>query len=144
MFSFLLCRLIGGVSALPSIASDSRASSSDVYDGVAERDLGREPPGDVLKAPSEAMLHEEALKRRVRRLHRPLSILERMLARGHVCDRDLEALVRSHLEYVRDYVYRYGSRDRAHYEWTYDKVGWLRRRLDRGEIRLLDSIIQGD
>lgn len=74
----------------------------------------------------------------------PLSILERRLARGHVCDRDLEALVRGHSEYVRNYVYRYGSRDRAHYEWTYDKAGWLRRRLDRGEIRLLDSIIQGD
>ena len=66
------------------------------------------------------------------------------LARGHVCDRDLEALVRGHLEYIRNYVYRYGSRDRAHFEWTYDKVGWLRRRLHRDEIRLLDSIIQGD
>jgi hypothetical protein len=74
----------------------------------------------------------------------PLSVLERRLAGGHVCDRDLKALVRGHLEYVRNYVYRYGSRDRAHYEWTYDKVGWLRRRLDVGEIRLLDSIIQGD
>lgn len=71
----------------------------------------------------------------------PLMILRRKMARGPVEDGELEELVRSHVEYVRSYIYRFGNRDRAHYEWVYDKVPWSRRRFDKEEIKLLDSLI---
>jgi hypothetical protein len=71
----------------------------------------------------------------------PLMILRRKMARGDVEDGELERLVRSHVEYIRSYIYRFRNRDRAHYEWVYDKVPWLRRRIDREEIKLLDSLI---
>ena len=72
----------------------------------------------------------------------PISILERRLAMGPVDDLSLEALIRGHLEYVKDYIYRHGSRDGAHYEWTYDKAAWLRWGLDRDEIKYLDCFTQ--
>ncbi len=71
----------------------------------------------------------------------PLMILRRKIARGSVEDEELEELVRSHVEYVRGYLYRFGNRDRAHYEWVHDKVPWSRRRFDKEEIKLLDSLI---
>jgi len=71
----------------------------------------------------------------------PLTILRRKMARGPVEDEELEELVRSHVEYVRSYIYRFGNRDRAHYEWVHDKVPWSRRRFDKEEIKLLDSLI---
>lgn len=71
----------------------------------------------------------------------PLMILKRKMALGPVEDEELEGLVRSHIEYVRGYIYTFRNRDRAHYEWVYDKVPWLRRRINRKEIRLLDSLI---
>jgi len=72
----------------------------------------------------------------------PLMILERKMAKGPVEDCELEELIRGHVEYVRSYIYRFRNRDRAHYEWEYDKIPWLRRRFNREEIRLLDSLIE--
>lgn len=71
----------------------------------------------------------------------PLAILRRKMARGSVEDRELEELVRSHVEYVRNYIYRFRNRDRAHYEWEYEKIPWLRHRINKEEIKLLDSLI---
>ncbi|EMR73152.1 hypothetical protein MCGE09_00343 [Thaumarchaeota archaeon SCGC AB-539-E09] len=71
----------------------------------------------------------------------PLMVLERMMALGPVEDEEVERLVRSHLEYIRRYVYRFDNRDRAHYEWTYDKVPWLRKKIEKEEIAAIDSII---
>ena len=71
----------------------------------------------------------------------PLAILKRKMASGFVGDGELEELVRHHVEYVRSYIYRFGNRDRAHYEWEYDRIPWLRRRINRDEIELLDSLI---
>jgi hypothetical protein len=72
----------------------------------------------------------------------PVTILERKLVLSAVDGLSLEALVRGHLEYVRNYVYRYESRDRAHFEWTYDKASWLRHGLDIEEIKQIDSFTQ--
>lgn len=71
----------------------------------------------------------------------PLSILKRKMARGFVMNEELDELVRLHVEYVRGYIYRFRNRDRAHYEWEYDRVPWLRRRIKKEEIGLLDSLI---
>lgn len=74
----------------------------------------------------------------------PLMILKRKMARGPVEDEKLEELVRHHVEYVRNYIYRFRNRDRAHYEWVYDKIPWLRQRINKEEIKLLDSLINTD
>ncbi len=71
----------------------------------------------------------------------PLAILKRRMARGYVDDRELERLVRCHVDYIRRYIYRFESRDRAHYEWTYENIPWLRRWLRREEIEALSRII---
>jgi hypothetical protein len=71
----------------------------------------------------------------------PLMVLERMMARGPVEDEEVERLVRSHLEYIRSYVYRFDNRDRAYYEWAYDNVPWLRNKIEKEEIAAIDSII---
>ena len=71
----------------------------------------------------------------------PLMILKRKWARGPVEDEELEELVRRHVEYVRSYIYRFGNRDRAYYEWVHDKIPWSRRRFDKEEIELLDRLI---
>ena len=73
----------------------------------------------------------------------PLMVLKRMMARGPVEDEEVGRLVRSHLEYIRSYVYRFDNRDRAYYEWVYDKVPWLRGKIDKEEIAAIDSIIHG-
>ena len=71
----------------------------------------------------------------------PLMVLERMMVRGLVEDEEVERLIRSHLEYIRSYVYRFDNRDRAYYEWAYDKVPWLRKKIEKEEIAAIDSII---
>ena len=71
----------------------------------------------------------------------PLMVLERMMARGPVEDEEVERLVRSHLEYIRSYIYRFDNRDRAYYEWAYDKVPWLKKKIEKAEIAAIDSII---
>jgi len=71
----------------------------------------------------------------------PLMILKRKISMRAVEDKELERLVQSHLEYIRSYIYKFRNRDRAHFEWMYDKVPWLRRRINREEIRLLDNLI---
>ncbi len=71
----------------------------------------------------------------------PLTILKRKMARGPVKDEELEELVRLHVEYVRSYIYRFRNRDRAHYEWVYDKIPWLRQRINKEEIKFLDGLI---
>lgn len=72
----------------------------------------------------------------------PLMILKRKIARGSVNDEEIETLIRRHVEYVRGYIYRFDNRDRAYYEWAYDKVPWLRRKICKEEVEMLDSIIQ--
>ncbi len=74
----------------------------------------------------------------------PLTILKRRMARGPVGDGELEELVRCHLEYVKNYIYRFRNRDRAHYEWEYDKIPLLRGRIDKRELQLLDGLISED
>jgi hypothetical protein len=71
----------------------------------------------------------------------PLMILERMMANRSVIDKEIETLVRSHLEYIRGYVYLFDNRDRAHYEWVYAKVPWLRHKINKDELKALDYII---
>jgi len=71
----------------------------------------------------------------------PLMIMKRKMARGSIGDEELEEMVWRHVEYVRSYIYRFRNRDRAHYEWVYEKIPWLRRRINKEEIKLLDSII---
>lgn len=71
----------------------------------------------------------------------PLMILKRKMSRGSVEDEELEGLVRHHVEYIRSYVYRFRNRDRAHYEWVYNKIPWLRQKINKEEIKLLDSLI---
>ena len=68
-------------------------------------------------------------------------ILKRKIALRDIEDQELERLVQSHVEYVRSYIYRFKNRDRAYYEWVYDKVPWLRRKITKEEIKLLDSLI---
>ena len=72
----------------------------------------------------------------------PLMILKRKIARGSVNDEEIETLIRRHVEYVKGYIYRFDNRDRAYYEWAYDKVPWLRRKICKKEVEMLDSIIQ--
>jgi len=91
-------------------------------------------------------LSEEGLDVRIRFVERPyhfapLMILKREMARGSVGDEEVERLVRCHLEYVKSYIYRFDNRDRAHYEWVRDKVPWLRPKISREEVELLDKII---
>jgi hypothetical protein len=71
----------------------------------------------------------------------PLMILKRKITLRDVEDEELERLVQSHVEYVRSYIYRFKNRDRAYFEWVYDKVPWLRRKITKEEIKLLDSLI---
>jgi len=71
----------------------------------------------------------------------PLMMLKRKMARGSVGDEDVEALIRRHVEYVRSYIYRFDNRDRAYFEWAYDKVPWLRRRISKEEVEVINSII---
>lgn len=71
----------------------------------------------------------------------PLAILKRRMARGHVEDGEMERLVRCHVDYIRNYIYRFENRDRAYYEWAYENIPWLRRWLKRGEIEILSRII---
>lgn len=71
----------------------------------------------------------------------PLTILKRKIERGSVEDEKLEELVWRHVEYIRSYIYRFRNRDRAYYEWMYDKISWLRQRINKEEINLLDRLI---
>ena len=71
----------------------------------------------------------------------PLMILKRKIARGSVNDEEIETLIRLHVEYVRSYIYRFDNRDRAYYEWAYDKVPWMRRKICKKEVEMLDRII---
>lgn len=72
----------------------------------------------------------------------PLAILKRKMALGHVGEQELERLIRCHIEYIRDYIYRFENRDRAYYEWIYDRIPWLRRRLKREELEILSRIVE--
>jgi hypothetical protein len=71
----------------------------------------------------------------------PLIILERLMARGIVADNILESLVNSHVEYISYYIYRFDNRDRAYYEWIYANVPWIRQKIDKEEVKVLDRII---
>jgi hypothetical protein len=68
-------------------------------------------------------------------------ILERLMARGFVSDNILERLVRSHVDYIKRYIYKFDNRDRAYYEWVYDNVPWIREKIDKEEVKALDRII---
>ena len=71
----------------------------------------------------------------------PLMILLRVMRRRAVSGEEIEEQVRNHVDYVRSYIYRYESRDRAYYEWAYENVPWIRSRISKEEIERLDSII---
>lgn len=71
----------------------------------------------------------------------PLTILKRKLVRGPVGDEEVEKYVRCHVDYLRGYIYRFKSRDRAYFEWVHDMVPWMRHRIDKDEVYVLDSII---
>jgi hypothetical protein len=71
----------------------------------------------------------------------PLVILKRLMSKRFVTNREIEWLVRSHLEYIRKYVYIFDNRDRAYYEWVYDKIPWMRGKIEKKEIQILDNII---
>lgn len=71
----------------------------------------------------------------------PLAILKRRMARGRVDDEEVERLVRCHVDYIRNYICRFENRDRAYYEWTYERIPWLRRGLSREEIMALSRIV---
>lgn len=72
----------------------------------------------------------------------PLAILKRRMGLGPVEDGEIERLVRCHVEYIRNYIYRFENRDRAYYEWIYDKIPWLRGRMKREEIDILSRILE--
>jgi len=72
----------------------------------------------------------------------PLTILKRKMVRVDVGDEEIEKLVRFYVDYVRSYIYRFDNRDKAYYEWVYEKVPWLRRKINREEVEFLNSIIQ--
>jgi hypothetical protein len=72
----------------------------------------------------------------------PLAILERKLMLCPLSDREIEKLVLEHVDYVRNYVYLFRNRDRAHYEWALDKVPWPKLGLERREVSLLDNLIR--
>jgi hypothetical protein len=71
----------------------------------------------------------------------PLTILERKMMLGPLSDREIEELVLAHVDYVRNYVYLFRNRDRAHYEWSLDKVPWPKLGMERREVSLLDNLI---
>jgi hypothetical protein len=71
----------------------------------------------------------------------PLMILERLMSKRRVEDTEIEKLVKSHLEYIKSYVYMFDNRDRAHYEWVFDKIPWLRQKINKDELKALDYII---
>jgi len=70
----------------------------------------------------------------------PLEILERSWRRESLSGEETERLVRCHLEYIREYVYISTNLDKAYYQWLYDKVPWLRNRIDREAIRFLNFL----
>lgn len=74
----------------------------------------------------------------------PLEILEERLSKGDMPNEEAEALVKEHLKYVRDYILTSRNRDQAYYQWVYDKVRSLRRRIDSEEIRHLDVLLCPD
>jgi len=74
----------------------------------------------------------------------PLETLEERLMEGQVPDKEVEKLVKDHVEYVRNYIVRSKNRDEAYYQWVYDKVPSLRQRIDPEEIRCLDVLLQSD
>lgn len=70
----------------------------------------------------------------------PLEILERRLRSRTLSSDEIERLIRCHLKYVRNYICLSSNRDRAYYQWAYDEVPWLRNRIHRQTIRLLDFL----
>lgn len=72
----------------------------------------------------------------------PLMVLKRKMAKGPIMEEEVEELVRYHVEYVRSYIYRFKNRDRAYYEWVYDKIPWVRRKINKEEVKILNSVIQ--
>ena len=73
--------------------------------------------------------------------HNPLSILKRKMDRGELGDEDIERLVRCHIDYIREYVFKYENRDRAYYEWVLDNVAWMRKYINRKELAALKSLL---
>jgi len=63
----------------------------------------------------------------------PIQMLQARLSRS-ITEREVEELVKCHLEYVNRYVLRSENRDVAHYRWTLDKEPWLRNRIHACEV----------
>lgn len=80
-------------------------------------------------------LIREGMKPRVRYVGQPyhftpLEILRRKLARSYVSKEEVEALVKEHIKFIREYVYRKPLLE-ALDEWSMSKLYWLRGRQDK-------------
>lgn len=97
--------------------------------------------GRLRKALKRAGIEAKCLYFSLPYFFNPLTALKRRLAKRSVEDDELEEHVRNHIEYLKDYMYKERSRDIAHYMWTRDKVQWMRHKLEKKEITLLDKIL---
>ena len=68
-------------------------------------------------------------------------VLKRKFALGHINEVEMKELVLHQVDYVRNFIYKFRNRDRAHYEWMYEKIPWLKQKINREEIKLLDRMI---
>jgi hypothetical protein len=96
----------------------------------------------------ESLNHSLEINKEIKQAE--VEAIKAMVGRSSVCVSDMngsyfgekiEWLVRSHLEYIRKYVYIFDNRDRAYYEWVYDKIPWMRGKIEKKEIQVLDNII---
>ncbi|MEM1655102.1 MAG: hypothetical protein QXU12_01195 [Nitrososphaerota archaeon] len=60
----------------------------------------------------------------------PLEILRRKLAKGGVSTEEVEALVKEHIKFIREYIYRKPLLE-ALDEWSMNKLYWLHGRRDK-------------
>lgn len=86
----------------------------------------------------KSKLEEEGIKPRVHYLGQPhhftpLEVLNRALSRRKVSREELERLIREHIEFIRDYVYRKPVLE-AIDEWSMKKLYWIPRPTERGQV----------
>lgn len=87
----------------------------------------------------KSKLEEEGIKPRIHYLGQPhhftpLEVLSRMLSsRRKVSREELEGLIKEHIEFIREYVYRKPMLE-AIDEWSMRKLYWIPRPLDRKQV----------
>jgi hypothetical protein len=126
--------------------------TTEIVEGNSENILkkaGKNSIGivDIGSFTLQRILEEEGMNTKVLYIEKPyyftpLAVLERRMALGPVDDDELEELVLKHIEYVRDYIYRFRTRDRAHYEWALDMMTWPKLVIERRELDLLDNLLR--